>query len=163
MFTIAGLVAAKGPYSWFSANRGRGVPSPNWEYFFQVAEFVRLARRLPARYTIGFEDGLMDVSVRADASLVWYVEVKRRPATLKPLLAGRQRYGAKVDLEAPDRGKDALRKAKYLVRHQPPLLSLVGGEDRLHFRVEYPSGDSFRLVDVDDPLRMLAAGDTGAC
>lgn len=155
-FTIAGLAANKGPYRWFSANRGPGVPSPNWEYFFQVAEFVRLVRHLPPKYTVGFEDGLMDVSVRDAARLIWYVEVKAKATMLGKLLALLRDHGAKVDLTGPDRGKDALRKAKYLVRHRPPLFSLVGGEERLHFRVEYPTDDGFRLVELGDPLSELA-------
>jgi hypothetical protein len=154
-FTIAGLAATKGPYKWFSANRGPGVPSPNWEYFFHVAEFVRLASRLSAPYRVGFEDGLMDVSVRESDALLWYVEVKAKPMMLKPLLAALSSHGQGVDALAPDRGNDALRKAKYLVRHQPPLLSLVGGEDRLHFAVEYGSTTSFLLTPREDPLEQL--------
>jgi hypothetical protein len=155
-FAIASLSAAKGPYKWFSANRGPGVPSPNWEYFFQVAEFVRLSSQIDQRYSVGFEDGLMDVSVREGDDLLWYVEVKAKPAMLPPLLKALEEHGARVDLRRADRGNDPLRKAKYLVRHQPRWLSLVGGEERWHFAAQYPAIGSFTLVRRDDPLEELS-------
>ena len=146
LFTIAGLAHGKGPYRWFSQNRAPSVPSANWEYFFQVAEFVRLSRLLGDHYVMGFEDGLMDVSVREGDALVWYVEVKAAAQQLPRLRAELERHGAMVDTDAPDRDRDALRKAKYLVRHRPRYLSLVGGEARQHYDVTYAEPSSFSLT-----------------
>src|SRR2546428_9307876 len=46
-FNLKGLPRHKGPYRWFSQRKwpdGPDGPHPNWEYFVQVAEFVRLYR-----------------------------------------------------------------------------------------------------------------------
>lgn len=129
-FTLTGAVG-KGPYAWFSRDRRPGTPSPNWEYFFQVAEFVRTRLALDGSYDVGFEDGLMDVSVRREGRLLWYTEVKTSRSQIQVLLAKLALLGdVGVPDAQPDRGNDALRKAKYLVRHRPPHLTLVGGEVR---------------------------------
>lgn len=52
---------------------------------------------------------------------------------------------------------DDPRGAPNPVRHRPPLCSLLGAEERLHFPVEYPSDESFRLVEVSDRLDQLVA------
>jgi hypothetical protein len=86
------------------------------------------------------------------------VEVKAWASKLASLLSAIEGHGQRVDLFAPDRGLDALRKAKYLVRHRPPSLRLVGGEERWHFAVAYPSVESFVLTRRNDPLEDLGAG-----
>lgn len=114
-FTLRGLDAGKGPYAWFSRNRNQ-VPAPNWEYFVQVAEFVRLKTELePRGYSVQFEDELMDISVYAGAELFVCFEVKERTSQLGPLLKGIKHHGEGVDLTSPDRSNDPLRKAKYLI------------------------------------------------
>lgn len=148
-FLLAGARAGKGPYAWFSRNRGPGTPSPNWEYFFQVAEYVRIRSALPASLVVGFEDGLMDISVRRAEDLIWYVEVKPLARQIEPLLKALQLYGRDVDLAKSDRGDDPLRKAKYLVVHRPPSFSVVGGEVRRHFDVTYPKSNAFVLREKD--------------
>jgi hypothetical protein len=148
-FNLTGLPASKGPYALFSRNRGPGLPSPNWEYFFQIAEFVRVREALPVSLNVGFEDGLMDVSVRRDGELLWYVEVKPRMSQIAPLLVAMNSYAAAVPLDQPDRGNDPLRKAKYLVRHRPPSVSIVGGEERRHFDVRY-GAETFALIERND-------------
>ena len=148
-FNLTGLPASKGPYALFSRNSGQGVPSPNWEYFFQIAEFVRVREALPDSLSVGFEDGLMDVSVRRARELLWYVEVKPRASQIAPLLVAMNSYAAAVPLDRPDRGNDPLRKSKILVRHRPPSLSIVGGEERRHFDVQYDE-DSFGLIERTD-------------
>jgi hypothetical protein len=101
------------------------------------------------RYELGFEDDLMDVSVRSNGQLVWYIEVKETPAQTAHLLRKLETLSGDVDLARPDRTDDFLRKAKYLVRHRPPNLSLVGGETRWHFLVTYPTEVSFNLVEQE--------------
>lgn len=156
-FTLGRAAPARGPYAWFSRNRAPETPSPNWEYFFQVAEFVRIRSALGPAYEIGFEDGLMDVSVRREGVLLWYVEVKVSRAQTDRLLRALNLIREDVNLVAPDRGNDPLRKAKYLVRHRPPHMSLVGGEDRRHFDVSYREPASFDLrVRRDGPEDALS-------
>lgn len=154
-FALTGA-AGKGPYAWFSRDRGPGTPSPNWEYFFQVAEFVRTRVALGGSYDVGFEDGLMDVSVRREGRLLWYTEVKTSRSQIEMLLAKLALLGdAGVPHAQPDRGNDALRKAKYLVRHRPPHLTLVGGEDRRHFDIEYQEPVGFTIVERADGPEQL--------
>jgi hypothetical protein len=50
-FTLTGLAPGKGPYALFSRS-AKSAPAPNWEYFVQAAEFVRLRRTVADR---GFE------------------------------------------------------------------------------------------------------------
>lgn len=50
-----------------------------------------------------------------------------------------------VDLAAPDRGNDALRKAKYLVRRRPEYFCGVALGVRFEYRVSYPERMAFRL------------------
>lgn len=62
-FRLAGLPEYKGPYSWLSRSLSRS-PAPNWEYFIQAAEYVRLQSELISKgYTVLLEDDLMDLSV----------------------------------------------------------------------------------------------------
>lgn len=137
----------------------RGCRVPTGSTSSKVAEFLRLRTRLEQPFRVGFEDGLMDVSVREEDDLLWYVEVKAKPSMLAPLLRDLEVYSSGVDIQAPDRGNDPLRKSKYLVRHRPPLISLVGGEERWHFAVQYPATASFALIRRDDPLDELSAAE----
>ena len=78
-FTLRGLAPNKGPYAWLSRHAPEKGPNPNWEYFVQVAEFVRLSN-LAARsgFTVTFEDHLMDLAVYDGQRLLVCVEVKER-------------------------------------------------------------------------------------
>lgn len=145
-FRLEGLAAGKGPYSFFSRS-DRGEPAPNWEYFVQIAEYHRLRRALrDGDLLVDFEDDLMDISVRQDGDLVWCIEVKEKAADIDRLLAGIESHAGGVADDAPDRGNDPLRKAKYLQRQRPPWFSLVALGHRRDFAVEHPDGGGFRLV-----------------
>ena len=136
-FTLAGLPPGKGPYAFFSRSQ-KGEPAPNWEYFVQMAAFLKFEEALaPRGFTVNFEDDLMDISVSQDGSLLWCIELKEHAKDLDPLLAGITSHGQAFDASAPDRGNDPLRKAKYLIRRRPPYFSLVALGKRLDFRVHY--------------------------
>lgn len=144
-FTLRGLESGKGPYAWFSRNQTQ-VPAPNWEYFVQAAEFVRLKTELePKGYSVQFEDELMDISVYAGGDLVVGFEVKERASQLGPLLKGIESHGKGVDLTSPDRANDPLRKAKYLVRRRPKYFGLSAIGSQMEFAVTYPAENSFEL------------------
>lgn len=150
-FTLAGLQAGKGPYAFFSKS-SRGQPAPNWEYFVQVAEYVRVRASVSGRgLKVTFEDDLMDIAVYEQDDLLWCIEVKERARQLAPLVAGIREHGQHVDFELPDRGNDALRKAKYLVGRRPPYFSAVAIGCRLDFSVVH-SADGFDLVDDCVPI-----------
>lgn len=86
-FSLSGLKPGKGPYAFFSRSASR-APAPNWEYFVQAAEYVRVARAVaPRGLRVDFEDDLMDVSVYDANRVLWCIEVKERATDLHPLLA----------------------------------------------------------------------------
>ncbi len=126
----------------------------HWEYLVQAAEYARVCRALALReYIIAVEDRLMDITVsEASGRLRWYLEVKEKAAELQRFVADVRGYGAAgVDLDAPDRGNDALRKAKYLVRYRPEYFSVSAIGIRLDFGVTQ-HGNGFRLVEDMVPL-----------
>ena len=158
-FSLPDLGPQKGPYAFFSQNRGHGVPSPNWEYFVQLAEYLRVSDSVPSHHAVGFEDDLMDVSVRNAGALLWYVEVKEKASQAEHLLAALVTHASAVAVAAPDRGNDPLRKAKYLARHRPPYFSVVAANYRRDFDVAYPTEDSFVLEERATPPRLGDAVD----
>jgi hypothetical protein len=144
---LQGLDAGKGPYAFFSESSLTQLPAPNWEYFVQIAEYLRVRAAVASRgLRVTFEDDLMDLAVYGDDGLLWCIEVKEQARQLVPLIAGIREHGAHVDFELPDRGNDPLRKAKYLVRRRPPYFSAVAIGCRLDFGVTYTDG-GFALVD----------------
>lgn len=145
-FTLRDL-PGKGPYAWFS-HRTRKEPAPNWEYFVQVAEFVRLSHIAALRrdLTVTFEDGLMDVGVYRAGRLVLYCEVKVTHGQLQRLVKDLRAFEHGIDFGRQDRHEDPLRKAKYLVRHRPDYLALVAIGARFEYRVLYPEGGTFALI-----------------
>ena len=96
----------------------------NWEYYVQVAYLVRIWEsciRLDLRPV--FEGKLMDLTAQRGDDLVWCIEVKEKASQLGRLLGKLESWDSDVDLGASDRGNDALRKAKYLVKQRPPFVS----------------------------------------
>lgn len=146
-FRLKDLPAGKGPYAWFSRRSAPKEPSPNWEYFVQVAEFVRLSHiaRLQG-LTVIFEDHLMDLALYREGRLVVCCEVKERASQLQALVKGIRTYEAGINFSQPDRGNDPLRKAKYVVRRRPEYLSLVAIGARFEYRIRYPKGGTFELT-----------------
>lgn len=89
-FRLPRLPKNKGPYAFFSRSDAE-VSTANWEYFVQVAEYWRLMPIAERRgLQVGFEDGLMDVTLRDDSELLWCIEMKEKGVGLGPLLAGIQ-------------------------------------------------------------------------
>jgi hypothetical protein len=154
-FTLQGLPPGKGPYAWVSRNQQAQVPAINWEYLIQAAEYARVYGALSAKgYRVAVEDRLMDVTVSdPDGALRWYIEVKERAIDVPGLVDRIGAYGRDgVDVNAPDRGNDALRKAKYLVWYRPLYFSVSAIGLRRDFQVVYAAGDRFVLVDDMIPL-----------
>jgi hypothetical protein len=156
-FNVAGNAARK-RYKWFSERRNAAGPQCNWEYYVQVARFIRLWNPCKAAgLDLIFEDKLMDLAARRGGKLLWCIEVKEKIVDLEHLLMGLVAHGtAGVDLKAPDRGKDPLRKAKYLVTHQPEFFSGVATGMQRHFRVIYGGPGTFNLIDASPPLNVLS-------
>lgn len=154
-FTLRGLPPGKGPYAWVSRNEQTQTPAINWEYLIQAAEYARIYRTLSAKgYLIVAEDRLMDITVSApDGVLRWYIEVKERASDVPGLVDRIGVYGRQgVDVNAPDRGNDALRKAKYLIWYRPLYFSVSTIGLRRDFQVAYATGNRFALIDDMIPL-----------
>jgi hypothetical protein len=154
-FTLQGLPPGKGPYAWVSRNEQAQAPAINWEYLIQAAEYARVYGTLsPKGYLIAVEDRLMDITVSdLDGALRWYIEVKERAIDIPGLVDRIGTYGHEgVDLNAPDRGNDALRKAKYLIQYRPVYLSISAIGLRRDFQVAYSAGNRFALIDDMVPL-----------
>jgi len=147
-FSLKDLPPEKGPYNWFSRYSSKKEPAPNWEYFIQVAEYVRLFQIAKAHgLTLTFEDDLMDLALYQDGRLLVCYEVKEKASQIKRLVSGIKTYQKQIDYDAPDRGNDPLRKAKYLAKKRPAYFSGVAIGARLEYQVEYPEGQAFQLVE----------------
>ncbi len=148
VFTLRGLPDSKGPYNWFSRYTKAQAPSPNWEYFIQVAEFVRLNNILEGKgYTLSFEDGLMDIGIYKDGRLMVFQEAKEKASQVPRLLQGIKGHEDHIDLQENDRGKDSLRKAKYIVKHRPEYFCVFAIGVRREFRIKYPAQKEFELCE----------------
>ena len=146
-FTLKGLPPNKYPYHWFSRNRRPKEPAPNWEYFVHVAEFVRVHTIATAKDLLAtFEDDTMDIALYQDYRLIVYYEVKERVSQIQKLIKGIKDYQSAVDLAAPDRGNDPLRKAKCIVKRKPEYFVGVAIGARFEYKVIYPEERSFQLV-----------------
>jgi len=146
-FTLKDLPPKKGPYNWFSKNRALGEPAPNWEYFVQVAEFVRLHTIATAKgLSITFEDDTMDIALYQSGKLIVYYEIKEKGSQLQKLIKEIKAYQSNVNLAAPDRGNDPLRKAKCIVKRKPEYFSGVAIGARFEYKVIYPEERSFQFV-----------------
>jgi len=149
-FTLKSLSPRKGPYKWFSPGEKRiGVrePHPNWEYFVQVAEFVRLYQIASAKgLVVKFEDDWIDIAIYQDGRLFVSFEVKERARKIHELIRGIKAYQQEIDFSAPDRGNDALRKAKYIAKRKPEYFCGVAIGARCEYRVSYPKGQAFQLA-----------------
>lgn len=147
-FRPKALASQKGPYQWFSNYSWHAGPHPNWEYYIQVAEYVRLHRVAAALdLKLAFEDLAMDLALYQDNALLVCVEIKEKAADLRHLMRQVKAHQAAVDLHAPDRGNDPLRKAKYIVRGRPQYFAAVAIGARLEYRVDYPTDQAFRLAE----------------
>lgn len=136
-FTLAGLPANRA-FNWFARAQGRS-PWINWEWFVHAAEYARI-RYSCARLgvEVKFEHERMDVAVYRGGRLFACYEVKESARKLDALISAIGEWGEKgVELNAPDRNNDSLRKAKYLVRHKPLYFSGVAIGKRYEFSVEY--------------------------
>ena len=147
-FTLKGLQPHKGPYKWFSRYSSESRPNPNWEYYIQVAEYIRLWQAFESSdHTLTFEDSLMDIGIYKNNKLLVCCEIKEKSSQAEKLIKGIKSYEKGIDLTAPDRGNDPLRKAKYIVRNRPQYFYLVAVGRRFEFSVSFPEGKAFKLTE----------------
>jgi len=145
-FSLKGLRDKKGPYNWLSRDSYKKEPAPNWEYFVQVAEYVRLfelAERNNLNLT--FEEDLMDLALYDDNKLIVCCEVKEQTAQIMKLLQGIRGFQKEIDYTINDRHNDPLRKAKYIEKNRPDYFYLISIGTKLEFSVDYPEDGAFTL------------------
>lgn len=144
-FSLKGLAANRGPFSWFSRYSAAREPSPNWEYFPHVALYSQLYTPLTSRgLALVFHDEHIDLAIYAGDRLLVYIEVKEKAEKLQALMAGIKRYQTAIDLSAPDRGNDPLRKAKCIINGRPDYFCGYAIGARFDYKV-HVSNNSFRL------------------
>jgi len=153
-FALKGLPLGKGPYNWFSRDTSAKEPTPNWEYFVQVAEFVRFYAIIANMkgYSVTFEDDTMDVAVYKNSRLFVYCEVKEKITQLQKLIREMKTYESAVDFTTPDRHNDPLRKAKCIVKRRPEYFAGIAIGTRYEYRVLYPESQAFQLLRDTIPL-----------
>jgi hypothetical protein len=152
-FRPVGVAETKGPYSWFERNNQRKQPQPCWEYFIQLAEFIRLYEAFKNKdIKLNFEDELMDIGIYRKNKLWVCCEIKEKSSQAQNLIRGIKRFQNSGKFSESDRGNDSLRKAKYIVKLKPEYFYLVSLGRRFEFRVEYPQNMHFKLVEDLVPL-----------
>lgn len=152
-FRPAGVLETKGPYSWFERNNQKKQPQPCWEYFMQIAEYIRLSETLRGRgVTLTFEDKLMDIGIYRDNKLWVCCEIKEKSSQASDLIRGLRTFQSSDELPYHDRGNDPLRKAKYIAKLKPGYFYVVSIGRRFEFRIEYPDDMQFKLVEDLVPL-----------
>ena len=129
-------------------------PQPCWEYFVQIAEYIRLYEAFKAKNVeLRFEDDLMDIGIYRNKNLWVCCEIKEKSAQAQNLIRGVKKYQAASELPDSDRRNDPLRKAKYNVKLRPHYFYLVSIGRRFEFRIEYPENMQFQLVEDLVPLK----------
>ncbi|GAI44378.1 unnamed protein product [marine sediment metagenome] len=88
----------------------------------------------------------MDIGLyQADRLLVCY-EIKR-PEEIQKIIPRIFTYEKEIDFNKPDRNNQALRKAKYIVKHKPEYFCVVTIGKRYEYQVSFPKGKAFRLTE----------------
>ena len=115
----------------------------NREYFIQFATFIKLITE--HGYVVsdcGFEYHLMDICVFAEGKPYIYIETKVSDASSKKLIEELANIYSKDVVkfkDHPDRGIDALRKAKYIFRDRPKYFSVINPTQEYYFEISYTS------------------------
>jgi len=113
----------------------------NREYFVQFATFVKLITELGYNVSdCAFEYHLMDICVFKEGKPYIYVETKVSDVSSKKLIDELMNtYSPDVTKykDQPDRGIDALRKAKYIFRDKPEYFSVINPVAEYYFKLSY--------------------------
>ena len=125
----------------------------NREYFTQFATLISLITEY--RYPLKdcqFEYNLMDICVFRNKKPFIYVEAKTTDYSAKKLYKEiNEKYSKNIDSfkNEPDRGNDALRKAKYIFKDRPEYFYLVTPKHKLTFNIKYTK-KGFSLNEIKD-------------
>lgn len=134
----------KSQYDAFTLNR---------EYFTQFAAFMELIEKYG--YKIGdcqFEYHMMDICVFQNGKPLIYIETKISDYETKKLINEiKEKYSKNLRefQNLPDRGNDALRKAKYIFSDKPGFLKVITPKNSFSYSIKYTE-DGFSLHQIDD-------------
>lgn len=136
-----------------SGGKGGGRSGPWYEFYVQVADYSRLRLAADRRgLVVRLEDQLLDIAVWSGSSLLLYVENKVNSHDAIKLVEGMKKQGVEgVNLDAPDRNNDPLRKSKYLfaARGGPKFFAVSAIGHEAVYRVDYAdAGNRFALTPV---------------
>lgn len=145
-----------GPYKWFSHYASNKTIYTNHEYFVQVAAFYDLIHEYgypPHWMAFEHNESAPPVSIAIDIGIKFpdgrkaFVEVKEKKDQLQALIEGVKFLGQiGVDLRAPDRGNDPLRKAKYIAAGRPYFFVGYCPDGFESYKVTYLSENRFTLI-----------------
>ncbi|MEJ2427606.1 MAG: hypothetical protein P8075_01575 [Deltaproteobacteria bacterium] len=145
-FRLKGVPESKGAYSWFEKDSQKKQPRPAWECLIQVAEYVRLYETLREKdYVLTLEDNLMDIALYRDSKLIICCAIKEQLHQAKELVEKIKEYGHSLDFTLDDRGHDALRKAKYIIKFKPDYFYVLSIGGRFEYQITHPREKTFRL------------------
>lgn len=137
-----------------TTNKGRhDAFTLNREYFIQFATLVSLIteHNYPAS-DCAFEYHLMDICVFKNGKPFIYIETKVSDRASKKLIDEiTHTYASQLTsfFNQPDRGMDALRKAKYIFRDRPQYFGVVNPTMEYFYKVNY-SDTGFSLEKIPD-------------
>lgn len=146
---------------------GKNSLHPCWELYVQLAEAVRWRQTAAALgLDLRIEDRLMDITLsqyvatpesegvrRVARDLVVYVEIKVNRHEAKTLCDRVTQYGrVGVNLNDSARGNDALKKARYLIRHRPKIFCVRAIEFSADFEVIYDQATRFTFRPIPETL-----------
>jgi hypothetical protein len=130
----------------FEKDSEKKQPRPAWECFIQAAEYVRLYETFKDKdYVLTCEDDLMDIALYRDNKLIIYCAIKEQLHQAKKLVESIKEYEHSIDFSLDDRGHDALRKAKYIIKFKPEYFYVVSIGGRFEYKITYPREKTFRL------------------
>ena len=145
-FRLNRVSESKGPYSWFEKDSQKKQPRPAWECFIQAAEYIRLYETFKDKdYELTFGDDLMDIALYRDNKLIVCCAIKEQLHQAKKLVESIKEYEHSIDFALDDRGHDALRKAKYIIKFKPDYFYVVSIGGRFEYQITHPREKTFRL------------------
>ena len=144
-------------YSWFGRYRSKKILQGHWEFCIQAAEYIQLYKSLKDNnyYDLQFEDALMDIAIYRNNGLFACCEVKEKAAEVNNMIKNILKceainlhdLGGKLINNIAGIKEDAVRKAGYIIKNRPNYFYLLSAHNRLEYRVEYPDGQNFKLIE----------------
>jgi hypothetical protein len=139
-------------YSWLGKKPEKSI-QVYWEYFIQVAEYVRLYNILDLnKYNLIFETDNMDICIFLDDKLIVYGEAKEKPGDIFKLIEGIEFYGRGISIPHKKRNDDALNKSHNIIKYRPNYFYIFSNELIIEYNLTYPDEKLFELKEETIPI-----------